>query len=390
MSEFNDIRPYEDREVTGVINRLLADHDFLEFIGRYRVPFLTRFLPGITRKVVQTALRKQLQHVATVLDFQEVVARYVVRLLKDTTTAFHHTGLENLNADTAYLFVSNHRDIAADSMLVNYVLFFAGHGTVRIALGDNLIQKQFATDLMRLNKSFIIQRSVEGAKKVYAALLQSSRYIHHSLSEGYSIWIAQSEGRAKDGIDKTDSALIKMFMLAKRKEQRPFGELIESLNIVPVSISYEYDPCDLLKAQELYFIDQTGSYSKPEGEDLISLAKGLGEFKGEVNLRFCEPIRGSFETPDEVADELDRNILSNYQVYPSNYIALSKIEEYAYRQVWLQLKDKYAQIASLRKETEFAHRLDQCPVTHRPYFLKMYANPLLSMANLARGSSLRA
>ncbi|HJN53236.1 MAG: 1-acyl-sn-glycerol-3-phosphate acyltransferase [Pseudomonadales bacterium] len=382
MPDFSDIRPYEDREVTPVIERLLLDRDFLGFIGRYRAPFLTRWLPGIMRKVVQSALRKQLDHVSTVRDFQEVVARYVVRLLKETTTAFSHAGLENLSTDAAYLFVSNHRDIAADSMLVNYALFYAGHGTVRIALGDNLIQKQFATDLMRLNKSFIIRRSVVGAKKVYAALLQSSRYIHHSLSEGYSIWIAQSEGRAKDGIDRTDSAVVKMFMLSKRKAQRPFGELIESLNIVPVSISYEYDPCDLLKAKELYYIDQTGSYTKPEGEDLISLAKGLGEFKGEVNLRFCEPIKGSFETPDQVADELDRHILSNYHVYPSNYIALSQIEDSAYRQVWLKLKDRYAEIASQEKETEFANRLDRCPTEHRPYFLKMYANPLVCRDNL--------
>ncbi len=383
MSDFDDIRPYEDREVIQVIDRLLIDDDFLDFISRWRAPFLTRLLPRIVRSVVQTSLKKQLNHVSTVLDFQEIVASYVGKLLKDTTTAFNHAGLEGLSTDTAYLFVSNHRDIAADSMLVNFALFYAGHGTVHIAVGDNLIQKQFATDLMRLNKSFVIRRSVEGAKKVYAALLQSSRFIHHSLSEGYSVWIAQSEGRAKDGIDRTDSAIVKMFMLANRNAQTPFGDLIEALNIVPVSISYEYDPCDLLKAKELYCIDQKGGYTKPEGEDLVSLAKGLAEFKGAVNLRFCEPLRGCFETPDEVAAELDRHILSNYHVYPSNYIALSRIEDDAYREVWSKLKDEYAEIASREKETEFEDRLNQCPVEHRPYFLKMYANPLVSRDSLS-------
>lgn len=379
MSEFDDIQPYQDREVAEVIKRLLADGDFVEFISKYRAPFLTRLLPAVTRRIVHSALNRQLGRVSTVLDFQEVVARYVVRLLKETTTAFNYSGLENLKSDTAYLYVSNHRDIAADSMLVNYALFFAGHGTVRIAIGDNLIQKQFATDLMRLNRSFIIRRSLEGAKKIYASLLLSSRYIHQSLSEGYSIWIAQSEGRAKDGIDKTESAIIKMFLLAKRNDHRPFGELIESLNIVPVAISYEYDPCDLLKAKEQFAIDQNGSYSKPEGEDLISLAKGLGEYKGEVNLRFCEPLTGQFESADEVASELDRHILSNYHIYPSNYIALSLIEDKVYRQLWVKLKEKYEQIASDEKEAEFTHRLNQCPIEHRPYFLRMYANPLISI-----------
>ena len=382
MSEFDDIRPYQDCEVPEVVRGLLADRDFLEFISKYRAPRLSRWLPGLTRRIVRGTLVKQMGRVATVLEFQEIVSRYVVRLLKETTTGFNHSGLANLSSDTAYLFVSNHRDIAADSMLVNYALFFAGHGTVRIAVGDNLIQKPFATDLMRLNKSFIIRRSVEGAKKVYAALLQTSRYIHHSLAEGYSVWIAQSEGRAKDGIDKTEAVIVKMFMLAKRKVQRPFGELIKSFNIVPVSISYEYDPCDFLKAKELYHIDQTGHYTKPEGEDLISLAKGLGEFKGEVNLCFCEPLPARFDTPEEVANELDRQILSSYVLYPSNYIALRQIEDKVYRQVWLKTKDEYELIASAEKEAEFADRLSQCPVEYRPYFLRMYANPVVSKDSL--------
>jgi len=383
MSDFDDIRPYQDLEVTQVIDRLLSDYHFLDFIAAYRAPLLSRLLSNrVVRMLVHGALGRQLGRVSSVLDFQEIVAQYVVRLLKETTTAFNYTGLENLKAGTAYLFVSNHRDIAADSMMVNYALFFSGLGTVRIAVGDNLIQKPFVTDLMRLNRSFIIRRSVEGAKKIYAALLQSSRYIHLSLSEGHSIWIAQSEGRAKDGVDKTDTALIKMLMLAKRKDRVAFGDLIESINIVPVVISYEYDPCDLLKAKELYHVDQAGCYIKPEGEDLISLAKGLGEFKGGINLSFCEPLTGNFDTPEEVADELDRHILSNYHLFPSNYIALRQIEDSAYQQVSLKLKDRYEQIVSEEKEVEFAHRLSQCPIEHQPYFLRMYANPLLSIDRL--------
>ena len=162
-------------------------------------------------------------------------------------------------------------------MLLDYALYESGFDTVRIAVGDNLVQVGFATDLMKLNKSFFIRRSEEGAKKVYAALLQSSQYIHHSLRNGHSIWIAQSEGRAKDGMDITDPAIIKMFALAERKAD--FDNLIERLNIVPLAISYEYDSCDIAKALELQVTEQEGVYEKPEGEDLANLARGLGRLQ---------------------------------------------------------------------------------------------------------------
>ena len=165
------------------------------------------------------------------------------RIIRETTDGFEYSGIESLVPDQSYIFVGNHRDIAGDSMLLDYALYVSGFDTVRIAVGDNLVQVASATDLMKLNKSFFIKRSEEGPKKVYAALLQSSRYIHQSLKDGHSIWIAQSEGRAKDGMDITDPAIIKMFALAERKTD--FSELIQRLNIVPTSISYEYDPCDV-------------------------------------------------------------------------------------------------------------------------------------------------
>lgn len=384
-SRFRDIRPYEDAEVPEVIERLLGDESFIDLIAKMVSPGLRKAAPWLVRLFVRRMLRKQIGNVASVDDFQGVVSRYATRLIRATTTAFDYSGLDRLDPARACLFVSNHRDIATDSMLVNYALFFSGRPTVRIAVGDNLIQRQFATDLMRLNKSFLIRRSVEGVKKAYAALLESSSYIQQSLDDGYSIWIAQSEGRAKDGIDRTDPAVIKMFLLARRKEGRSVGELTASMNMVPVTLSYEYDPCDLLKANELWHVAREGSYAKPAGEDLISLAKGLGEFKGRVMLRFGTPLGARFETPEQVAQELDRQILANYELYPSNYVALSMIGEEPYASLSRSLCAEYEKVVTSGKEREFRARIELCPPEHRDYFLRMYANPLL---NIRRASTL--
>ncbi|MDF5295506.1 1-acyl-sn-glycerol-3-phosphate acyltransferase, partial [Vibrio parahaemolyticus] len=172
--------------------------------------------------------------------------------LNKTTDGVTFSGLDKLDKNTSYLFVSNHRDIAMDPALVNYGLYQSGHRTVRIAIGDNLLKKPCATELMRLNKSFIVKRSAKAPREMMKALGQLSSYIKHSLDTGNSIWIAQKEGRAKDGNDFTDPAILKMFHVEGRKQKISFGEYTRSLKIVPVSIAYENDPCDIAKAKELY------------------------------------------------------------------------------------------------------------------------------------------
>ena len=262
-------------------------------------------------------------------------------------------------------------------MLVDYALWLSGRETVRIAVGDNLVQRDFATALMKLNKSFFIRRSEQGAKKIYAAILESSQYIHYSIEEGHSIWIAQSEGRAKNGIDVTDPAIIKMFALANRKQ--PLSETIQQLNIVPVSISYEYDPCDYLKAKELVTIAECGQYDKPAGEDLLSLVKGLGEKKGKIFLRFGEPLNEDFTTAEEVANAVDRQVLNNYQLYYINYWALEQLATQAgadeeYQAIW-----KALQSTIIFPDTDiYNQRLLACPAPHREVWLKMYANPVVN------------
>jgi hypothetical protein len=273
--------------------------------------------------------------------------------------------------------VGNHRDIAGDSFLVNIALWSSDRPTVRIAVGDNLVQKDFATALMKLNKSFFIKRSEEGARKVYTALMECSQFISESISDGHSVWIAQSEGRAKDGMDVTDPAIIKMFALSKRKQ--PLGETISKLNLVPVSIAYEYDPCDYLKAKELYIVATEGSYEKPSGEDLLSLVKGLGEFKGRVCLRFGRPLAGTFQTAEEIANAVDRQVLDNYQLFIINYWALRELAgTQGVSERFLDTWQALEQSVNFQQTDEFEARYQGCPVEWRTKWLEMYANPVVN------------
>jgi Acyltransferase len=375
MGSFDDIRPYEDSEVAGVVSRLLQDREFLHFIARWQVPWLHRFLPGLVEMQVARRLSGQLSGVDTIRGFQDIVARTAMRLVEESITLFRYEGIDKLHQDESYLFISNHRDIAGDSMLLNYALYLSGFDTVRIAVGDNLIQRQFATDLMKLNKSFFIKRSIEGRKNLYRALMQSSEYVQASLHEGSSVWIAQSEGRAKNGMDQTDPAVIKMLTLCERK--RDFAESIAAMKIVPMSLAYEYDPCDEMKARELNSMEQTGDYQKTGGEDLLSLVKGLAGFKGNVVLRLGDVLDASFNTAEEVATEVDRQVMDNLELFPINYWALSRMHEEKYQAVWNRVRNS----ADIGEPGDYETRLAHCERDHREQWLRMYANPVLNKFN---------
>ena len=376
MDKFEDIRPYHDAEVGSILERLVQDPELIGLLSDWLAPRTSRLMPGLVSSMVSMFLRRKISGVADIAGFQEVIAGYAKKLVREGTTEFTYEGFDQLEPEQSYLFVSNHRDIAGDSMLLDYALYLNDLDTVRIAIGDNLIQKDFATSLMRLNKGFFIKRSVEGPKRAYAALTQASRFIHHSLAEGHSVWIAQSEGRSKDGFDVTDPAIVKMFLLADRK--KPLHQVVEKLRILPLAISYEFDPCDVLKATELGTIAAVGRYEKPLGEDLLSLVRGLGGQKGRVVLRLGAPVSGRFLTPEEVAKEIDRQILSNLEFFPVNYWALSRLEDKDYRTLHKSLG------VTVKREDELALvcRLRKCPPAYRPYWLRMYANPVLNRHRL--------
>lgn len=366
-----DIRPYTDQEVPAVLEHLSRDSELLDALTRFRLPRMAKWAPPIARALAGHVIRREIKGVTTVRDFQMRIANYMDRMIRTTTDAFEVAGLEKLDNDSAYLFIGNHRDISLDPAFVNYALYQAGRDTVRIAIGDNLLKKPYVTDLMRLNKSFIVPRSARGKRAMLAAYQQLSAYIRHSITkDNHSIWMAQREGRAKNGIDRTDPAIIKMLTMAKRNAERDmeFGEAIAELKLVPVSISYEYDPCDLQKAQELHDIATQGSYAKSEFEDIRSIVAGITGSKGRVQLKFGSPVGEDMATPGEVAAEIDRQVIGGYRLFPSHYLALDALSE---------APELVARKSITRQDRErFKARLASVPEALRPYWLEQYANPV--------------
>ena len=243
------------------------------------------------------------------------------KVVDSTTDGVELVGFDKLDKNKGYLFISNHRDISLDPAFIDLALFLSGQNTVRIAIGDNLLRMPAATSLMRLNRSFIVRRSIEAPREKLKALTHLSNYIGLSIEEAISIWIAQREGRAKDGNDKTEDAVLKMISLYGRQKKQDFKEYMSSLNIVPVSITYEYDPNDLAKAKELYEKEKNGEYKKDEFEDIDTITRGIRGYKGHVKLVAGEPISGGFENAEELSAMIDKFIWNNYELYPSAKIS---------------------------------------------------------------------
>ncbi|TBR40807.1 1-acyl-sn-glycerol-3-phosphate acyltransferase [Marinomonas agarivorans] len=359
MDQFHDIRPYNDDEVATVLTNLVNNPDFIETIIGFRFSACPKMLRGPLRVLLRWILRRQVSKIHNVNDFQRKVAAYMERMIKTTTTEVEYRGIDKLEKGVGYLFISNHRDIAMDPAFVNYGLYLHGLETVRIAIGDNLLRRPFVSDLMRLNKSFIVKRSANGVREMMAAFTQLSHYINHSIINDHSnIWIAQKEGRAKDGLDKTDIAIIKMFYMSQKKECS-FAEAMQKLNIVPVSISYEYDSCDVAKASELYAKSKTGNYEKSEFEDIDSLTQGIVGHKGKVVVTFGDKLTQAFETPEDLVAEVDRQIITNYEIHQSNMTAYNMLN------------------AEAEVDATFATRIAKCPKKLETTLLEMYANPLV-------------
>ena len=383
VDEFADIRPYLDSEVRGVLDSMLGDDELITTIANLRLKFLNSLCPWLVKPLLRFILRRELAGVDTVQVFQDKVKKYMNRMVAQTTTGFTTSGLDSLMANKPYLFMSNHRDIALDPAFLNYALYHNDHDTARIAIGDNLLSKPFAAHLMRLNKSFIVKRSAKGPRQMLAAYKQLSGYIRHSLDiDNNPIWIAQREGRAKDGLDRTEPAIIKMLTMAMNKESEVFADYIRHLQIVPVSISYEFDPCDGAKARELYQKAHQGSYQKAEHEDLTSIALGISGQKGNVHVSFGTPLAADFSDADEVAAEIDRQVIGNYVLHPTSFFAWYALHgEYPDLPCGAEAKpfdaQRYAAIGA-----EFSARIAALPEEQRPYALAIYANAISSKLEL--------
>lgn len=379
MNEFDDIRPYHDAEVSQVLERLIADREFLDLLLMRKAPRLSKFIPPLlkplVRLMIQRNLRRLTANVRSVEDFQSHMSVALEDILDRTTTGYGFSGLDNIDSDKAHLFISNHRDIALDPAMVNLALIMTDLKTVRIAIGDNLLRKPYASELMRVNRSFIVQRSVTGRREKLEALKTLSRYIRHSIKkEGVSCWIAQAEGRAKNGCDRTETALLKMLALSKAKEQN-FGQAIQEINLIPVSISYEYDPCAADKARELYTAQQGLDYVKDEFEDLDTIVKGLNGQKGRIQVNFGEPIATVYENADDLAAEIDRQIHSHYQLFPSNIIAW-QMQGDRDDKTLSYLKAQWPDENWTEAKILFESHISAIPSVHRQIAIDAYAAPV--------------
>lgn len=315
--EFDDIRPYYEEEISDAMHRI-ADSASFPLLASYVYP-----------NTDIEKVREQIRSYKTIRDFQLEVMRCVnEQVIARSITSFTYKGIEKLSSHKKYLFISNHRDIMLDACLLQYVLYKNGHETSEITFGANLMQGQLITDIGKSNKMFKVARPGNNPRDFYLGSLHLSQYIRYVLTEKReSIWIAQRNGRTKDGIDRTDQGVIKMFGLSRSDNK---VEALTELNIVPVAVSYEWESCDVLKTLELYASKNT-KYIKKPGEDLNSILTGIMQPKGSVHIEFCDMITPeelqrfddctSSEFNRQVANLVDQRICSSYKLSPNNFIA---------------------------------------------------------------------
>ncbi len=381
---FKDIRPYNDDEIRPVLDSLLVDDEFIRSIAGFSHPRIFKFLPALVCALARRKLTAELKNVNNVKSMQDVIATYMDKMIERTTTSLTHSGMEGLSKDKSYLFISNHRDIAMDPAFVNYMLYHADFETLRVAIGDNLLKREFVSDLMRLNKSFIVKRSLKG-RELLKSSKQLSEYIHHCVETHCSVWIAQREGRAKDGIDKTETALLKMLALAKRPN--PIAEALQSLHIIPVSISYEVDACDSLKGNELYQKMELGSFKKDEKSDIHSIVTGMIGYKGHVHVAFGKELVLTPDDDDEhIARLIDEQIIGNYHLHGTNIQAVELLRQIDETLVPL-VSDEGARILATSQidpdsKAQFEERISKLDPIIRRYVLQMYSNPFFNRYGL--------
>ena len=361
---FAEIRPYSNLDAPEVLGRLSRDAELAETIALWRLPHLSVMWPAVARQMGKVWLRLAVQRLRTVEDLQNLIAPNLSQMIKKTSF-FTVSGIEQLDLGRARVYLSNHRDIVMDPAYANYALHRAGANTLAIAIGDNLLSKPWVADLLRLNKSFVVKRNVSGPRALLAATKLLSQYIRDSVSADRDpIWIAHREGRAKDGRDLTEPAVIKMLTLSRDRGEPPEA-VLSDLNIAPLVISYEVDPCDALKAAELAAGE---GYVKAEFEDVSSIARGITGDKGCVHLHFGEPLSADLSV-EEVVAVLDQQMARHYRLYQTN------------RWAWEWLHGESVPVAlafhgGSVTEQSFRARIDSVPSEHRQWLLTMYANPV--------------
>lgn len=372
--EFDEIRPYSPEELPKIFEELLSDSDFIEVIKKV--------LPDTPIEALANILR----NCKTNLDVQKNIFYGLLHdIIKKCSDGFSFDSSQIADKNKGYTFISNHRDIVLDSGFLSVGLIDNGfHTTVEIAIGDNLLIYPWIKKLVRVNKAFIVQRALS-MRQMLEASARMSRYIHFAVTQKQeNIWIAQREGRAKDSNDRTQDSVLKMLTMGGN------GDVIDSLkelNIVPLSLSYEYDPCDFLKAQEMQLKRDVEGFKKSQQDDLVNMQTGIFGYKGRIHFQTgpcindeLEALRGlpKVEIFTKVSEIIDRYIHRNYRMYPANYIACDMLNGNKAMAEHYTAEDKAKFEAYLEKKISLINIPDKDIDFLRERILTMYANPAIN------------
>ncbi|MCQ2198650.1 MAG: 1-acyl-sn-glycerol-3-phosphate acyltransferase [Paludibacteraceae bacterium] len=374
--DFTEIRPYNDSEVHDAFVRVCAEQEFKHVLSQV-----------ITNKPVDEVIKRFLQ-IKTVEEFQkDVMGAYFLNLIEETADGLTTSGFEKITeSPKKHLFISNHRDIILDAALLNSVLCSKDIPTSENAIGDNLCSRPWITELMKLNKSFIVKRS--GTKReIFDSSRRLSAYIRTKVtSNDSSIWIAQREGRAKDSDDRMQESLLKMLTMSSDKD---FKQGFLDLNIMPISISYEYDACDFLKAKEFQQKRDNPDFKKTAHDDVVNMRTGLTNYKGRIHYEIHDCISPEIDKEvsadasradvlEIVAKIIDRGIHKGYHFYPGNYVA------YDERFGGGRFENEYTQIEKNTFDEYIQGQIDRIDLENkdedflREKLLEMYSNPLVN------------
>ena len=376
--QFDPIRPFEPDELPDVFDRLLQNEQFSSV--------LAYFYPDVPKE----ALAEKMHACKDNLDFQKTFCYgFLVQLLARLSKGCD-IDIASLDTDSRYTFISNHRDIVLDSALLDKLLIDAGFNTTcEIAIGDNLLKLPWVKDLVRVNKSFIVERALS-MREMLMASKRLSEYMHFVIAEkNDNIWIAQREGRAKDSNDRTQEAILKMMVMGG---DGSIIDRLKQLHLVPLAISYEYDPCDYLKAAELQARRDNPSWQKGPMDDVTSMQTGIMGYKGYIHYQCADCIDSYLDTiPADtpktelfrlIADHIDRQIFAGYRLYPNNYVALDLLHGDSAHADHYTAEDKAQFEAYLKGQLDKIEMEGKDDAYLREQMLKMYANPAINQMGL--------
>lgn len=371
MPDFEDIRFYNDAEVQTALRQYLK-HPMIKALLRFTFPDSN--FEEIEKKVLACN---------SISDFQSsIIFHTVEKVLSKSSEGLTFSGFDRLNSEESYLYISNHRDIILDTCLLNYVLHETQLVMTASAIGDNLVKKDFLMVLSKLNRNFLVQRSLS-PREMLKSSRNLSEYIKKMLlKDKRSVWLAQRQGRTKDGSDHTQQGVLKMLGMARG--EAGLTAYFSKLKIVPVAISYEFDPTDILKMPELLAKKAEEIYIKTKNEDFVSIIKGALGQKGRIHIRAGKPINDSVLTKIEensnsgndqlqqITGLIDEKIHKNYKLWPSNYIASDLLNGNSKNSNFYTLKEKR------QFERRIAKRVDINNALALNSYLLMYANPVIN------------